>query len=285
MNRLKSLYISSYVTLAFASVAFAIYMLTTTSLRYQPLGALVANLPIAALMAHLFLVKTLARTSANLFLPIAISAAGAAITLYGLSVEPLHTLLVAASLGVGLCGLLIYVFWYSRFEGRNHSTLSVGQTLPEFELEDDNGLSVSSSQFSGKPALWIFYRGNWCPLCMAQIKEVASQYQALAERGIEVILISPQPHKQTASLAQRFDVPFHFLVDKDNRAAKHLQIDSIGGTPFGMEVFGYDSDTVMPTVLITDRNSKLIFADLTDNYRVRPEPDTFIRVLDEHGVE
>jgi hypothetical protein len=37
----------------------------------------------------------------------------------------------------------------------------------------------------------------------------------------------------------------------------------------------------MPTVIITDEQGKIIFADLTDNYRVRPEPETFLRVLDE----
>ena len=36
----------------------------------------------------------------------------------------------------------------------------------------------------------------------------------------------------------------------------------------------------MPTILITDAGGKLIFADLTDNYRVRPEPETFLKILD-----
>ena len=75
-----------------------------------------------------------------------------------------------------------------------------------------------------------------------------------------------------------------FLVDKDNRAAKALDILSENGTPTGLELLGYDSDTVMPTVLITDEKGKIIFADLTDNYRVRPEPDTFIEVLKSHGA-
>jgi len=38
---------------------------------------------------------------------------------------------------------------------------------------------------------------------------------------------------------------------------------------------------ILPTVIITDAEGKIIFADLTDNYRVRPEPDTFLKVIDE----
>ncbi|MFO1228719.1 hypothetical protein [Roseateles sp.] len=35
---------------------------------------------------------------------------------------------------------------------------------------------------------------------------------------------------------------------------------------------GYDSDTVMPTVVITAPGGRILWADETDNYRVLPEP-------------
>ncbi len=95
-----------------------------------------------------------------------------------------------------------------------------------------------------------------------------------------MILVSPQPHKYTASLAKKFQVGFHFLVDKGNQVAQQLNILSKNGLPFGFQALGYDSDTVMPTIIITDKNGKILFADLTDNYRVRPEPSTFLKVLD-----
>lgn len=284
MNRLKSLYVSSYVSLVFLCVGYATYSLITSDNFYQSLGALIANLPTASLMSYFFLFKKAARTSANLYLPIIIAIIGATITLYGSTIESPDLYLLLASIGTGFAGLLVYVFWYSRFGGRENNLLEVGNKLPEFNLEDENHNKIASKEFLGSPSLIMFYRGNWCPLCMAQIKEIAEQYKTLAEKGVKVLLVSPQPHKHTASLAKKFDVPFKFLVDKDNTAAKTLNIESIGGTPLGMEVFGYDGDTVMPTVLITDANGKIIFADLTDNYRVRPEPETFINVLNQHGI-
>jgi hypothetical protein len=59
-----------------------------------------------------------------------------------------------------------------------------------------------------------------------------------------------------------------------------LGIFSKNGIPFGFQVMKYESDTVMPTVVITNSKGEIIFADLTNNYRVRPEPETFLRVLD-----
>ena len=47
-----------------------------------------------------------------------------------------------------------------------------------------------------------------------------------------------------------------------------------------MEALGYEADTVLRTVLIADPERRVVFADLTDNCRVRPEPSTFLAALD-----
>ena len=115
---------------------------------------------------------------------------------------------------------------------------------------------------------------------MAQVREIADQYRALEQRGVEVFLISPQPEANTVALAKRFQVPIRFCVDPDRQLARQLGIEHLGGTPFLMGALGYDADSVLPTVVITDPNRTIIFADLTDNYRVRPEPSTFFAALD-----
>ena len=114
---------------------------------------------------------------------------------------------------------------------------------------------------------------------MAQIKEIAAQYEELDKLGVNTVLISPQPHRQTKHLADKFNLNFHFLVDYKNKVARQLDIFAKNGIPAGFQVLGYDSDTVMSTVVITNREGKIIFADLTGNYRVRPEPDTFLKII------
>ena len=71
-----------------------------------------------------------------------------------------------------------------------------------------------------------------------------------------------------------------FCVDEGGRLSRLLGIGHIGGVPFLMEPLGYEADSVMPTVVITDPGRRIIFTDLTDNYRVRPEPSTFLAALD-----
>ena len=86
------------------------------------------------------------------------------------------------------------------------------------------------------------------------------------------------------SLAERFQAPMRFLQDVDNRSAARLGVLAEGGLPVGMQVLGYDSDVPMPTVFITAPGGRIVYSDLTDNYRIRPEPADFIRALDEAGL-
>src|SRR5205809_7089202 len=51
--------------------------------------------------------------------------------------------------------------------------LPVGAKYPPFELADHNGNAVSSSEELGRGLLIIcFFRGRWCPFCVAQLEEL-----------------------------------------------------------------------------------------------------------------
>jgi len=277
MNFIKSIFISTFPVVALAIAVFAGMELFEHGFSWQFAGAFVASFPIVLFFALVFINKR-PRTSANLWPWTITIFVGLLLSIIGIT----ESSSVGISIAVGASSLWgLYLHWYSRFDNRsNNSILKVGETLPTFQLEDGQTNTISSNSFVGNPSIYMFYRGNWCPLCMAQIKEIAGEYKELEKRGVNMVLISPQPHKYTTSLAEKFQVGFHFLVDKGNQVAQRLKILSENGLPFGFQVLGYDSDTVMPTIIITDKNGKILFADLTDNYRVRPELSTFLKVLD-----
>jgi peroxiredoxin len=242
----------------------------------------IAALPFPLFLGNLFLYRT-ARTSENLSFLYFIPLLGLLFSVLGIvlsGVEASQYFLSTVAMLTALAGNLLYVFWYSRFGREKNTLLEVGKALPEFSLKDASGNVVTSQEIGAQASLIMFYRGNWCPLCMAQIKEVAGQYRELESRGIKIYMVSPQSERHTKDLAKRFGVDMNFLVDEDGKAANKLQIIAENGLPMGLQALGYDSDTVMPTVIMTNEKGKIIFADLTDNYRVRPEPEDFLKVFD-----
>ncbi len=282
-NVLKSIFISLFPAIALYFVIDSIIHLINHDISYRYLGRLLLALAIVSFFALLF-IRPVARTDANLKVYTVFIAIGFLVSMIfgGIIQNDINGSLPSVGL---FLGWVLYIKWYSVFEDRkSNKSIVVGKTLPELTFENPEKQEVQSSQFLGNPSIYLFYRGNWCPLCMAQIKEIANQYKELEKRNVNVVMISPQPHSHTKSLAKKFDLNFHFLVDKDNTVAKQLDILGKNGLPMGFQTLGYDSDTVLPTVIITDKNGKILFADLTNNYRVRPEPETFLRILDQHAI-
>ena len=85
-------------------------------------------------------------------------------------------------------------------------------------------------------------------------------------------------------MSTTFDNIFSGLFD--GSVVPYLGAGALNGVidPASGKAIPADSDTVMPTVIITDKDSKIVWTHETDNYRVRPEPDIFLEVLRRHGV-
>ena len=114
---------------------------------------------------------------------------------------------------------------------------------------------------------------------MAQIKEMVAHHEELTDRNINTIFISSQPHSFTENLTKKHPLDFQFLVDVDGKVAKQLDIFAENGLPFGFQIFGFTSDTTLPTIIITDSNEKIVYTNQTDNYRLRPEPTELLLSL------
>lgn len=284
MNLLKSIFISNYMMLAMAIAGYAGWMLYHGADPVAWGGVMLTAGPIILMISRLMMFKNVARTSAHFPLLNLLGAIGVGLAVTAWYRQGASAVVPALAL-VGWVGFLLYAYWFSTYGGRIPSArLKAGATLPGFTVRNAGGAVVTSAQLTDKPAILIFFRGNWCPLCMAQIKELVSRYKDIGALGVRVALISPQPHSNTEALAKKYGVKFDFLTDEGNVAARALGIEQAHGLPMGMQMMGYDSETVLPTVIITDKNGKVIWTHETDNYRIRPEPDVYLEVLRRHRM-
>lgn len=284
MNLLKSIYISSYMMAITGIAGYAGWMLYQGISPLAEVGVLLTVVPILSVITVLMIFKNVARTSAHFPIINVLGLGGVALSLLEWFFIQTNVLTPVLAMS-GWVGFLLYVYWFSTFGGRQPSTkLVVGEKLPYFTVLDVNDKTVSSAQLTDKPAILIFYRGNWCPLCMAQLKELVGCYKEIEKMGVRVAMIAPQPHSNTVELSKKHNVNFDFLTDQGNAAARALGIENINGTPMGMQMFGYDNDTVLPTVVITGKDGKIVWTHETDNYRIRPEPDVFLEVMRRNGI-
>ncbi|ASK34323.1 hypothetical protein CEK62_07990 [Alcanivorax sp. N3-2A] len=278
MARVKALFISLYPLLALLICAHALWLGWRDG-HWLWLGVVMVNLPVLMLLGCL-----VSRGPARIhpWLPAATVTcwAGAACTLLGVlslgDPRPLAWLYTA----IGLAGLCASLFWYHPLRTQHERGPRPGQQLPPVVFRELSGAPVSSTSLLGAPAVLLFFRGNWCPVGMAQIRELARRRVQLERRGARIVLISAQPLKRTGRLARRLGLAMEWWVDADLSAARDLNIVDTGGTPLGLELFGHCADTVMPTLIIIDARGEIRYVDRAESHRVQAEPTTFLRVLD-----
>ena len=247
------------------------------------IGTVLTTLPVPFILLIATNLFGLVRTSEKLPIVQLLSFAGIALvasTLYlrGIQATSDYIALVLAIYGA------VFVQWFIRVfssYGRSKSpAIAKGKNLPDVPLKQLDGTEITSASFAGSKTLIVFFRANWCPFCMNQLKEVLAKADRLGKSAVKVKFISNQGIANSKSLAKKLKLPanFEILQDEDLRAAKALGVADIGGAPAGMP--GYPADTVMATVIALDAEGNVIFGDETDNYRVRPHPDTFLNVFE-----
>ncbi|MDH5367835.1 MAG: redoxin domain-containing protein, partial [Cyclobacteriaceae bacterium] len=258
MNRLKSIFIGAYITCtSVLSVLSLLYFYNSVDFAWL-VSAIIHALPVGFIV-KLYIVNTPRTTKRLNSITIAIMALTIMSTLV-MQHTPSYYNNFFLFILITFFGWLMYINWYSILEINKNQLLEVGVTFPDLTFEESKTSTISTSKFLGKKTIYLFYRGNWCPLCMAQIKELSKDYQLLEEKGVQIVLISPQPHGHTKRLAKKHKVPFIFLTDPKGASAKKLQIYHKNGVPLGLEVLGYASSTVLPTVMVTDEKGIILYA-------------------------
>jgi peroxiredoxin len=273
IRMIKRFYVEATATIGLALIAVSVSSVATGGSLWW-LGVVVAWLAPLGYFGYLLVAKP-STHSRHLWPLYAWSTAG---SLAAIAAGPM----AATFAVIAVFAILGYAYWYSR-QHVPAPVLTVGAALPDFPLTALDGSAVSSSVLTSKPHVILFYRGNWCPFCMVQVRELAAQYRELEARGVAVALISPQRSADTAELATRFDIPMEFYVDEGGVAAAVLDLTQAGGTPM-IYGAGTNGDTVVPTVVITDSTGRVVWLEHADNHRIRPEPRTFLEVLDREGI-
>ena len=67
---------------------------------------------------------------------------------------------------------------------------NAGKPAPDFTLKDQDGNDFSLASQRGRKVLIVFYRGHWCPYCMAQLKDLAANKARFDKLNVRIVAIS-----------------------------------------------------------------------------------------------
>jgi peroxiredoxin len=172
-------------------------------------------------------------------------------------------------------------------------TLAVGASAPAFELPDQDGKSVSSEELLSRGRLVIcFFRGRWCPFCVAQLEAMNSALSHIEKTGASLIAVSPQTVKQSFFMRDQHQLRFPLLSDGGNQVARQFglaycvpdeQKQVYSRTFVNLPFLNGDAswELPIPATYILERNGSVLYASADPDYTRRPEPDELVRFLDQ----
>jgi len=95
------------------------------------------------------------------------------------------------------------------------ATLQAGDLAPLFTAKNQNGETVSLTDYNGKKVILYFYPKDNTPGCTAEACDFRDNYQSLASQGFEVIGVSTDDEKSHKKFEAKFDLPFTLIADTD----------------------------------------------------------------------
>jgi peroxiredoxin len=171
------------------------------------------------------------------------------------------------------------------------NVLCLGVTAPAFELKDQNGKSVSSTQLLAQGRLVVcFIRGRWCPFCVGQMEAMNLVVPEIAQARASLVAISPQSVKQSFFMHDQHKLRFPLLSDAGNQVARQFGLiyrvpeyqQAIYKSVFVNLPFtnGDDSwELPIPATFILERDGTVFAASANEDYTERPEPAAILRAL------
>ena len=102
--------------------------------------------------------------------------------------------------------------------------LEVGMKAPNFSLLNQNGETVSLSDFYGKRVVLYFYPKDNTPGCTRQACAFAAAYDGFKSQDVQVIGISKDSVASHLKFAQKHDLPFILLSDPDLTAIRAYDV-------------------------------------------------------------
>lgn len=101
------------------------------------------------------------------------------------------------------------------------------ETVPDATLVAADGSKQSLRDLiSGKPAVLLFFRGDWCPFSTTSMRALEEIRADLAARGIVMIGVTPRHHSALAEAVAKNMLGFPLLTDPGQELTEAMGIRS-----------------------------------------------------------
>lgn len=164
--------------------------------------------------------------------------------------------------------------------------LKKGDKAPDFTLPDAQGKAVSLSQcLESGPVILKFYRGEWCPICNLDLREIQKYVDQIEALGARVLAVSPQRPDDALTITQKNELGFEVLSDVNQQVIRAYNLQFDPGEDYHQRrditiLNGDGSKTLpVPATFVIAGDFTIIAAHVEANYTERMSPEEILNIL------
>lgn len=98
--------------------------------------------------------------------------------------------------------------------------LKAGDKAPNFSAKDEQGNTVSLSDYKGKKLVLFFYPKANTPTCTTEACNLRDNYKDLHDKGYHILGVSADSQKKQSNFKAKYDFPYPLLADEDKEVIK-----------------------------------------------------------------
>lgn len=102
--------------------------------------------------------------------------------------------------------------------------LKAGDKAPDFSAQDEQGNTISLSDYKGKKLVIFFYPKASTPTCTTEACNLRDNYKVLRDKGYEILGVSADSAKRQSNFKSKYNFPYPLLADEDKEVIKAFDV-------------------------------------------------------------
>ena len=94
------------------------------------------------------------------------------------------------------------------------NTLKPGDKAPNFTAKDQDGNTISMSDYKGKKLVVFFYPAASTPTCTVEACNLSDHYGELQKAGYEILGVSADTQRKQGNFKKKFGFPYPLWIRK-----------------------------------------------------------------------
>lgn len=169
--------------------------------------------------------------------------------------------------------------------------LFIGSRAPDFRGKDQSGLEIHLKDLlkKGKVVL-LFYRGNWSPYCIRELREFEDSLQQIIAQGATLVAVTPERPDSVFKTIEKTSASFSILSDEGLKIMRAydvaLEVDANTFTRYrnsGIDIEANNGKNgkylPVPAVYIIDKEASVTYRFFEPDYKKRPSAKEILKNL------